>query len=256
MPASLSTFRIQNHQRLASQRHYSLIGSQMTSSCALRKSFPTRSNGIRTRRSASDAGSSRRASNASNTTALSTLIYGETWRTCSRSRAQRAMNRTSSRWPWQSLGRPQFFVTRDDRLLERGDEVARRWGLVFLRPSGLVGQSYEQRREGLYRPGRLAGTQITEARARVEELPSLTAVFLSHGSGETNSEFDRIIRNAEANPQNCEIQLFWDGAGDMAGLLVTDHAVAGLSQVRLIPCWAPARFGPCSPAPSLARGGA
>lgn len=131
-------------------------------------------------------------------------------------------------------GEAQFFVTRDERLLAMGDEVTRRWGLLIVRPSELVSQSYEQRREGLYRPGRLAGTQITEARARVGELPSLITVFLAHGSGESKSGFNRIIREAAANPQNWEIQLFRGAAGDPVGLLVIDRAVEGLSQVRLI----------------------
>lgn len=131
-------------------------------------------------------------------------------------------------------GEAQFFVTRDDRLLEKGDEITRRWGLVLLRPSELVGQSYEQRREGLYRPGRLAGTQITEARARVDELSSLIGAFLSHGSGETKSEFRRIIHDAGANPQQCEVQLFKNEAGAIAGLLVTDHTAPDFLQIRLI----------------------
>lgn len=131
-------------------------------------------------------------------------------------------------------GEAQFLVTRDDRLLEKGNDITRRWGLVLLRPSELVGQSYEQRREGLYRPARLAGTLITEARAKVEELDSLADAFLSHGSGETKGQFNQIIREAGSAPQDSEIQLFRDRAGDMAGLLVTDHTVSGLSQIRLI----------------------
>jgi predicted nucleic acid-binding protein len=131
-------------------------------------------------------------------------------------------------------GEAQFFVTRDDPLLEKKANITSRWGLVLLRPSELVGQSYEQRREGLYRPERLAGSSITEARARVEDIPVLTEAFLSHGSGETKNHFKQILRHASSGPHDNEIRLFRDRYGDAAGLLVTDNTTAGLSQIRLI----------------------
>ncbi len=128
----------------------------------------------------------------------------------------------------------QFLVTRDDALLDKGAEITRRWGLVILRPSELIGQSYEQKREGLYRPARLAGTPVTEARAKVSDLASLSQAFLSHGTGEKKRTFNAILRRAEAAPEDCDVRIFRDGSGELAGLLVLDNTEVGVSSISLL----------------------
>lgn len=128
----------------------------------------------------------------------------------------------------------RFFVTRDDALLEKGAEITRRWGLAVLRPSELIGQSYEQKREGLYRPARLAGTPIIEARAKVSHLASLSEVFLSHGTGETKRGFNRILRHAKSAPEQCDVRIFRDGSGELVGLLVIDNSKPGVSTIPML----------------------
>lgn len=57
-------------------------------------------------------------------------------------------------------GNVPFFVTRDEDLLDRANEIYRTHGITIRRPSDLIIQLDELRRQQEYQPARLAGTVI------------------------------------------------------------------------------------------------
>lgn len=131
-------------------------------------------------------------------------------------------------------GDAEFFLTRDERLLTKGPEITRKWGIFLMRPSHLIGQSYEEKRKALYRPGRFAGTQITKAKPTVSELDDLADQFLAYGKGESKAQFNRIIYHAITSPDHQDIMVFREQDGTPFGLLVIDHTANDFEQVPLL----------------------
>lgn len=113
-----------------------------------------------------------------------------------------------------------FFVTRDEDLTERAEELRTRFGINVLRPADLVLRFDELRRVAEYEPARLAGTAIHIGKVGPADTQGLVDAFLDHGRGETKSEFSTRLRLALSNPQTHSTLLVRDRSGKMAALLV------------------------------------
>lgn len=86
----------------------------------------------------------------------------------------------------------QYFVTRDQLLLNISEQVAEQFGLKILRPSDLIRQLDEIQRENEYQPARLSGTAIKISQIKSGKDEILTKVFQQL---ESKSDFQNRIRS-------------------------------------------------------------
>lgn len=110
-------------------------------------------------------------------------------------------------------------VTRDEELLEASSELLQRFGLTVIRPSELVVRIDEVRREHLYQPIRVAGTNH-----RAQRLGSgtdegrLMKAFQRSADGENEASFLRVLRGGLAAPHSIVLETISDPYGDLLGL--------------------------------------
>ena len=90
-------------------------------------------------------------------------------------------------------GDAQYFITRDEALLKKviSNEIFNRFGLRIMRPSDLVIQIDEIRREREYQPARLSGTSIKNVLVKSGLEAKLTKLFQQQ---ETKTSFQSSLR--------------------------------------------------------------
>jgi predicted nucleic acid-binding protein len=145
------------------------------------------------------------------------------------------------------VGKVPFFVTRDERLLDRAVEINQAHGIAIRRPSDFVIQLDELRRQQEYQPARLAGTTIELRRVQSQEQSSLSEYFQHDGQGETRSDFEHLLRRLLAAPKVVEGLVARDAGQTPLLLVAYDRSEPG----RLIVPLVRVRHGPL--APTLAR---
>jgi len=101
----------------------------------------------------------------------------------------------------------QIFVTRDDKLLKRSDEFYKKFGVAILRPSELITQLDELRRETEYQPVRLAGTELTGRLVQKKDQDVLVRFFQHESLGERKTHFNRQIRPLLVDLKHYECRL-------------------------------------------------
>jgi predicted nucleic acid-binding protein/GNAT superfamily N-acetyltransferase len=94
----------------------------------------------------------------------------------------------------------QFFVTRDQNLLDLSSKVYDTFGITILRATDLIIRLDELRREIEYAPQRLAGTLSEIRLVQGGQESSLTDKFQAVSLGENRSSFQLHLRNILANP--------------------------------------------------------
>lgn len=95
----------------------------------------------------------------------------------------------------------QFFVTRDEGLLNLSDKVYESFGITVIRPTDLIIQLDELRREAEYLPQRLAGTLSEIRLVQGGQELVLTKRFQSSSLGENKATFQQLLRNLLSNPE-------------------------------------------------------
>ncbi len=104
----------------------------------------------------------------------------------------------------------EFFVTRDQHLLQNGDAISDVTGLKVLSPTELVIQFHELSDKQSYMPVRVSGLSLEWRRLASAELPSFPfASFLYQG--ERIGKFREKVRNFLASPTRYECELLWSG---------------------------------------------
>jgi len=127
-----------------------------------------------------------------------------------------------------------FFVTRDGGLLGLAEELVDRWGIIVVRPAHLVALTDEERREARYRPARLAGSTISTAFARGDQLEQLIDLFQAYSKGETRAVVRRTLRTAASQPESHEAIVLSTTNGDPVALLVLDRSSPDVLRVPLL----------------------
>lgn len=94
----------------------------------------------------------------------------------------------------------QFFVTRDQNLLDLPSKVYDTFGITILRATDLIIHLDELRREIEYAPQRLAGTLSEIRLVQSGQESKLTEKFRAVSLGENKSSFQLHLRNILANP--------------------------------------------------------
>lgn len=93
----------------------------------------------------------------------------------------------------------QYFVTRDNFLLKRiSDKVFNQFGVKIIRPSDLIIQIDEIRRESEYQPARLSGTEIKMTLVKGGQVDDLTNAFQYR---EPKAHFQKNFRSYLSKPE-------------------------------------------------------
>ena len=98
----------------------------------------------------------------------------------------------------------QLFVTRDEGLLEKSDQLSSRFGLRIIRPVDLIISQDQLRREMEYAPVRLAGSILRMERVDQGSRREVANEFRAPSS-EKAGQFDTRLNACLANPQTNEV---------------------------------------------------
>lgn len=118
----------------------------------------------------------------------------------------------------------QFFITRDQGILDKEEAIYEEFKVSILRPSDLIIRLDELRREADYQPVRLAGTSIERRLLQAGQQNLLIGSFLLHKNGETRVVFKQRLQNYIAERDRFECNVIWDGKEDSLALLVYDRS--------------------------------
>ncbi len=108
------------------------------------------------------------------------------------------------------------FLTRDEELLQRADEIHERVGLEVMRPSSLIGRIDELRRGAAYEPAKLAGSVITLQRIVASDVEDLPQELSMGVRGEKLADFRRTLRSLLAYPDRNDTFVVRDGNDALA----------------------------------------
>lgn len=118
-----------------------------------------------------------------------------------------------------------FFVTRDQFLLDNTDEIFKRFGIRIIRPADLIIHQDSLLREAEYQPARLAGSLMKVERVGAMQHPILESVFRAP-RGETKHQFSNLLRSCLANPRIAEVSVIRYGEQPVALTALKESAGA------------------------------
>jgi predicted nucleic acid-binding protein/GNAT superfamily N-acetyltransferase len=107
---------------------------------------------------------------------------------------------------WSIASGVQFFVTRDEELLEKEDDIYDNFGIRIIRPSDLVINQDQLMREAEYQPARLAGSQIKIERISSGQESFLDSLFRAPQE-ETKGKFRQRLHLCLSHPRTCETSI-------------------------------------------------
>jgi predicted nucleic acid-binding protein/GNAT superfamily N-acetyltransferase len=135
---------------------------------------------------------------------------------------------------WAIAGNATSFITRDDYLLGKFDEVYKATGLAIVRPSELIVQVDALIREGQYQRDRLAGTSLHYGRDQNHDEDELAAMFQDADRGERKTDFLDIVRTLRASPEDCVCLTVRDEDNQPLGILGYSSKSNGVLDIQLV----------------------
>lgn len=123
------------------------------------------------------------------------------------------------------------FVTRDERMLNRADDVYARFGLSILRPAEAIARIDELAREREYQRLQVAGTnKIFSKRISSCDHDLLEAVQAS-GAGEKLSQLRDVVQPLLAKPQEYGCFAIRNDAGQLLAFYIVDTTKGGIDRI-------------------------
>lgn len=117
----------------------------------------------------------------------------------------------------------QVFVTRDEELIGRWAEVAKReLALDVLTPAHLIQRLFQEAQQ--YAPVAIENTVLTRRLLAPDEIDAAVAVFLNSADGERGSSLKRRLRRLLADPAEWSAEVV--ASGDQLLALVVHHATS------------------------------
>lgn len=129
----------------------------------------------------------------------------------------------------------QAFITRDNRLLAISEDLYQRYHVNILRPCDFVVRLDELENEKEYAPARLAGSLLNLTRVKSGQTDTIVSLFKNQN--ESKAEFQRLVRDFLANPNEYQCWLIED-TGNPVGLLIyrrTNRISLEVVLLRLLP---------------------
>jgi GNAT superfamily N-acetyltransferase len=140
-----------------------------------------------------------------------------------------------------------FFVTRAQDILDKADAVYDSYGLTIVRPADLIIELDQLRREGEYRPRRVAGSLRNIQLVKGGQEDVLASYFQCDALGESRQHFIRELTAALSSPTTSKCYTVSDESRDLLALVVHGSDEKGILQVPLL------RVARGSSAPTMAR---
>jgi GNAT superfamily N-acetyltransferase/predicted nucleic acid-binding protein len=144
-------------------------------------------------------------------------------------------------------GQVQFFVTRDEQLLEKGDSIYDAFGVSILRPTTFINHIDALRRESEYQPARLGGSHCLIRHVVSQDEDLLCGAFQSTAKGEVAGAFLRRLRSLLATPNISSCRVAQDGQRRSLALYGFSRPCDGVLEVSLM------RLGRDTLCPTIAR---
>jgi len=117
-----------------------------------------------------------------------------------------------------AAARADFFVTRDQHILNAAADIYTLLGLRVMSPSELIVQIDSAVHRTEYEPERLAGSRYTVSRLKADEVSNAVDRFLNTGRGEKKAAFSRRVRQHIREPDRGLLEVVRDGGSNMVGL--------------------------------------
>ncbi|MDO8961074.1 MAG: GNAT family N-acetyltransferase [Methylophilus sp.] len=131
-------------------------------------------------------------------------------------------------------GNADFFVTRDDAILDKCNEVYEEFGIPILRPSDLITEIDTLYRESEYQPARLAGTLYAISRVQSQSEGILVGLFQNDVEGEKQSNLKENLRKLLSTPHNTECYMALDQQNNPIGLIAFNIKSNGILKIELL----------------------
>jgi predicted nucleic acid-binding protein len=128
----------------------------------------------------------------------------------------------------------QYFITRDQSLLDLSGKVYELFGTTILRPTDLIIHLDELRREVEYAPQRLAGTLSEIRLVQSGQENDLTARFQAAALGESKSGFQQHLRTILADPHRYACYVAVDVNKEPMALFAHDRSDSQTLEMPLI----------------------
>lgn len=117
----------------------------------------------------------------------------------------------------------QFFVSRDDEILQKAEDLYDSFNLTVLRPSDLIIHIDELQREKEYQPVRLNGSSFVSRQPNTKEQEKLSYAFQLNKSKEARTDFLKKIRYFQSNPRRYHIEIATDDSNEYIGMIVWEN---------------------------------
>lgn len=127
-----------------------------------------------------------------------------------------------------------FYVTRDDAVLDKSNAVYEEFGIPILRPSDLVTEIDALYRESEYQPARLSGTLYGIVRVQSKSENRLVEQFQNHAEGERQSALKDNLRKLLSSPRDIECYEALDQQGNPIGIIAYNTQNSGILKIELL----------------------
>ncbi|MFZ5633102.1 MAG: GNAT family N-acetyltransferase [Bacillota bacterium] len=128
----------------------------------------------------------------------------------------------------------QFFVTRDEALLQKGDYIYELFGLSLVRPCDLIIHLDELIREVEYQPSRLAGSHIKIKLIQPGQDLMIADLFQQSWLKETKSDFRRKLHRLLANPVVYETRIVYDADNAPLAIISYDRSKDKVLEISIL----------------------
>lgn len=129
-----------------------------------------------------------------------------------------------------SVGGAQYFLTRDQAILDLADKIDDTLGVVALRPCDLIARTHAGLVAQSFAPRRLLGSALTARPFAADEIDGLVRTFQAFARGEKKGPLLALLRTSLAHPERSTGLLVLGQSQHPIGLLVMD---AGVSETRI-----------------------
>ena len=125
-----------------------------------------------------------------------------------------------------------FFITQDEELLKKSDEVFDKLNVRIIRPADFIIQQDSLIREVEYQPRRLGGSRINVAKDDSYQTDQIAKSFLDP-SGEKKSQFIAKWQSLRSNPHQIDVSVVREDDNNLLALFAYDHTKPDIFSVPL-----------------------
>jgi hypothetical protein len=135
---------------------------------------------------------------------------------------------------WAAAAGVEYFLTRDEAILESSSELFDRLRILAVRPSDFVLRIDEVERAEEYAPARLAGTSLRWRLVQSEDEERIATTLQSGSEGERKSEFLARLRELTCGPRQFEVRGVFQDESRVRAVVAFDATRSGVLRVPFL----------------------